>query len=96
MEDKELMTEIEKTVEEELYTESDVLDIVQGFINPIEVDLENIQGSKLDDEQFKAGLREASFVCGIASALKSVGFDNAQVFEYILLRENLVKSEIME
>lgn len=50
----------------------------------VKLDISNVLSSKLNKIGFELGVSKASEVCGIISALKSVGLDSSQALEYIL------------
>ena len=82
--------------EQKLYTEEDVVSLIETFQSPIEFKLDNVQGVEIDQELFKSGVESISFLCGKLSALKSIGFSTQQVFEYMMMVESENVSDIVD
>jgi hypothetical protein len=58
-------------------------------IKDIEVDIDDVQGIKLDKKEFEKGIKLVSLTCGMISALTSVGLTKDQVMDYVINEQNI-------
>lgn len=54
----------------------------------IELDLSTVQNFQLNVNEYKKGLKDASYYVGFANALKSVGYPMALIHELLLVNHN--------
>lgn len=79
--------------EETLYSEDDVLNIIDELTPRVEMDLDNIKEIVLDTEEYKKGIKNGSYMAGQFVALMGVGFTKDQAYN-IVLNESTCRSNL--
>jgi|GEM_PF-6655567 len=87
--DKELENQIEEDVlepclEDRVYTSEEVVSIVEEIMPKVELNTELLNDLELDIDEFKRGIKDASFMAGQYSALRSVGLGEEFAYNIIL------------
>jgi len=84
--DKELENQIEEDMELEdrTYTSEEVVSIIEEIIPRVELDTEKLNDLELDINEFKRGIKDASFIAGQYSALRSVGLSEEFAYNIVL------------
>lgn len=99
--DKELENQLEEDItkeneieeEDRVYTSEEVLSIIDEIMPKVELNIEKLHNLELDVEEFKRGLKDASYIAGQYSALRSVGL--GEDFAYnILLNESTSRGNL--
>jgi hypothetical protein len=68
------------------------------LIEPINIDIANLEGIEYDVAEFQKGLNDYSYIAGAITALKNVGLNNENIIAYLttvdVLKSNIKVAEI--
>lgn len=62
----------------------DLEDIVSQLIPQVQIDIDEVDLTPIDKEEFEKGVKEVSKLCGMYSTLRSVGIDNSSSVDIIM------------
>ena len=93
--EKEYQCDCEECNGEELYTQEQVLDIVEEITPKIFISTESCGGIELDKKEFAKGVKEVSNICGRISAILSTGVSKESVIDIIMNLQNIEFNKIV-
>ena len=99
LENKDLEVVEELDDEEELTEEemAELLEMLQQRQNPkIEINVDAVQNQELDKEEFNRAIKDMSYLCGQISALRAVGCTPAMALDYLLAKDGIEFTKLME
>lgn len=89
--DKELENQIEEEIvedieidEDRVYTSEEVISIIDEIMPKVELNTEKLNNLELDIDEFRRGLKDASYMAGQYSALRSVGLSEEFAYNVVL------------
>ena len=81
--------------EEELYTQEDIAQLLDGVLPKVVCNTNDLQDFILDEKKFQKGANSVSEICGQFSALINVGVGKAEAIDIILNIQNIEFNKIV-
>lgn len=71
-------------------TKEELIEVIQNLTNnKVELNTDSVQDIELNVDEFKVGVDSVSMICGMYSALRSVGYSEDLAHEVILNERNI-------
>jgi phosphorylcholine metabolism protein LicD len=59
-------------------------------LQPLELDISNLDGIQYDNDEFAKGIKETSFIAGQITALLNVGLTSAQAIDFLINEKTIL------
>ena len=84
MEEKIIVKDKDLDMEENVYTQEEVFELLQDLLPEVKIDTEELNDVKIDADKFKNGVDSVAEICGKYVALTSVGMDSNSAVDVIM------------
>ena len=84
MEEKIIVKDKDLDMEENVYTQEEVFELLQDLLPEVKIDTEELNEVEMDVDKFEKGVDSVAEICGKYLALTSVGMDSNSAVDVIM------------